>query len=149
MCSFSTLREKQQQQNNSIFCFTVTLQKKSWHRILSAEIIDNTLTFPLNPYPACSTYTDASSRSHCLLTPVTNSHSSAGDFGAHNTQLHKQSSTLKQTPMKHVTGSLCLAVRLLERYQLLFLCITVSKENAAASHYVHRWLLGMRVRRYS
>lgn len=79
MCSFSTLREKQQQ-NNSIFCFTVTLQKKPWHRKLSAEIIDNTITFPLNLDTACSTYTDASSRSHCLLTPVTISHSSAGDL---------------------------------------------------------------------
>lgn len=42
----------------------------------------------------------------------------------HNTQLHKQSSTLKRIPMRHVTGSLCPAVCLLERYQLLQFCFS-------------------------
>ena len=52
------------------------------------------------------------------------------------TQLHQQSTTLKRIPMRHVTGSLCPAVCLLERYRLLkyvFLHITVREEEASAA----------------
>lgn len=42
----------------------------------------------------------------------------------YNTRLHKQSSALKRIPMRHVTGSLCPAACLSERYRLLKLCFS-------------------------
>lgn len=39
-------------------------------------------------------------------------------------RLHKQSSALKRIPMRHVTGSLCPAACLSERYRLLKLCFS-------------------------
>lgn len=69
---------------------------------------------------------DLVSSLYCLSAAVTISHSSAGDFFYYThththiaCKLHKPSSTLKWIPMRHVTGSLCLAVCLLERCWLL------------------------------
>lgn len=76
-----------------------------------------------------------------LSATVMISHSSASDLVSlflylhahtHNTIFHKQSSTLKQIPMRHITGSLYPTVCLLERYRLLQLCflrIAVRKEK--------------------